>query len=302
MTAVHHLQIATVAPFELDLVLRGHGWVSLPPHRFDDDGDTPWRVPLRLPVRGGERSALATVRQRGRTLRVELCGERRLGAAALAAAEQQLAHMLRLHDDLRPFWAICRDHADLAWVARRGAGRLLRSATVFEDLLKLLFTTNCSWAATTAMTRNLVQAIGPPAPDGERAFPSARDCDRGAAFYREVVRAGYRARACAELAARFASGELTDAQFLAAGLSTADLRRRLLSLHGFGPYAAGQALRLLGRYDDLALDSWCRATMAERLGRARPPSDAAIARRYRPFGPFAGLALWCDLTAPWHGE
>jgi N-glycosylase/DNA lyase len=115
------------------------------------------------------------------------------------------------------------------------------------------------------------------------------------------VRTGYRARACSALAAAFATGELTDQHFLAPSLSAAELWDRLLALDGFGPYAAGQAMRLLGHYEQLALDSWCRGRLAKLLGRKRPPSDAAVQRQYRDFGAFAGLALWCDLTAEWHG-
>ncbi len=297
MPTAAKLTIAAPQPFELSLVLRGHGWVALAPHRFDEPAAT-WVVPLRL----GATTALATVRQPRRQLEVTLQADRQLSAKAQQLAVAQLRHMLRLDDDLGAFWQACRGHERLDWVARRGGGRLLRSAGLFEDLMKLLFTTNCSWAATESMTRNLVGALGPLAADGTRAFPDAAACARDEAFYRDVVRAGYRARACVELATRFAGGELTDAQFLDPELPTAALRKRLLALHGFGPYAAGQALRLLGRYDDLALDSWCRATIARLLGRKRPPSDTAIARRYRPFGTFAGLALWCDLTTEWHGE
>ena len=80
------------------------------------------------------------------------------------------------------------------------------------------------------------------------------------------------------------------------------MRKRLLGLPGFGPYATGQALRLLGRYEDLALDSWCRNKIADVLGRKKPPKDSIIARRYKHFGAYCGLALWLDLTADWHGE
>lgn len=294
---VHRCSLALPAPFELDLVLRGHGWVALPPHRYDGPGE-PFSTPLRL----GRDIALANVRQDGARLRVRLDAARRLPARAIELARAQLAHVLRLDEDLSPFWAQCAELPAHAWVARRGGGRLLRSPTLFEDLLKLLFTTNCTWAATTAMTRKLVEAIGPAGPGGRRAFPDAAECDRGAAFFRDVVRAGYRAEACAELAARCCAGELRERDFTDPELPTAVVRQRLLALRGFGPYAAGQALRLLGRYDDLAIDSWCRATLAALLGRRRPPSDTAIARRYRAFGPNAGLAMWCELTASWHGE
>jgi N-glycosylase/DNA lyase len=153
------------------------------------------------------------------------------------------------------------------------------------------------------MARRLVDALGTAAPSGARAFPDAAACAaQREPFWRDVVRAGDRARACRELATGFASGRLAEERYAERGLPTEEVRRRLLALNGFGPYAAGQALRLLGRHDDLALDSWCRATLARQLGRRRAPSDAAIARRYRDFGAFAGLALWCDLTAGWHGE
>lgn len=177
----------------------------------------------------------------------------------------------------------------------------MRSATVFEDLMKLLFTTNCTWAATQRMCRRLVDGLGEPAPSGARAFPDAERCaSAGDRFFRDEVRAGYRARHAVGLATAFAEGRLTEADFDDPGLGTRELRGRLLALPGFGPYAAGQALRLLGRYEDLALDSWCRAKLAELEGRRRPPSDREIERRYARFGDYRGLVLWMDLTADWH--
>jgi N-glycosylase/DNA lyase len=151
------------------------------------------------------------------------------------------------------------------------------------------------------MTRNLVAACGTPAPSGARAFPSPRQCLRDAAFYRDTVRAGYRAEAARRLAAGFVDGTLADAQFLQPQ-SADELWQRLTALRGFGPYAAGQAMRLMGHYEELALDSWCRARLAVLDGRRKPPSDRAIARRYAKFRPYQGLALWLDLTADWHSE
>lgn len=290
-------QIRVEPPFELRLCLFGHGWVALPPHDFDERQAT-FATVLRL----GDAVADVALRQSGpTTLTAKLSAAQPLPAAAGAEARRKLVHMLRLDDDLAPFHARCRREPKLAWVARRGGGRLLRSASVFEDLMKLLFTTNTTWAATTAMTQKLVDALGSPAPSGRRAFPTAAECVRPAAFWRDVVRCGYRAHAAVALAKAFAAGELTDATFLAAQPSD-DLWRRLLALRGFGPYAAGQAMRLCGHYDRLALDSWCRARLAELAGKKRPPSDRTVERRYARFAPFQGLALWCELTAEWHGE
>ncbi len=287
--------LAVEQPFELGLTLHGHGWIHLPPHRWDEARGE-WSVPLRL----HRQVVAAHVRQARASISVRLVAARRLAARDVAEARRQIVHMLRLDEDLAPFWAMCKSKPRFDWVARRGGGRLLRSAALFEDLLKILFTTNCTWAATTSMTKKLVDAIGDDAPDGLRAFPTAAQCAREPAFYRDVVRAGYRADACAQLARAFADGTLDDAHFANPSCDTTMTRKRLLALRGFGPYAAGQALRLLGRYDDLALDSWCRAQMATILGRATAPNDAWFARRYADFATCAGLAMWCEVTADWH--
>lgn len=293
----HSVAIPVAPPFDLRLCLFGHGWVALAPHRYDEQAAT-FSTVLRL----GEHAVDATLSQQGAdALRLQLIAARRLSASDANAGKQQIVHMLRLDDDLAPFHALCRGEPRLQWAARRGAGRLMRSATMFEDLMKLLFTTNTTWAGTEAMTRNLVGALGPVAPSGARAFPSPSQCVRDAAFYRDTVRTGYRAEAAVRLATAFANGELDDAAFLAPQPSE-QLWQRLLALRGFGPYAAGQAMRLCGHYDKLALDSWCRARLAELGGSRKPPADRTVERRYARFAPFQGLALWIDLTADWHGE
>ena len=285
------------SPFELRLNLFGHGWVALPPHRFDEANGALHTV-LRLD--GAVFDAVLT--QAAPTqLELRLDGQRRATTTQRRNAVAQVRHALRLDDDLAAFHALCATTPRLAWAARRGAGRLLRSPTVIEDLLKLLFTTNTTWAGTVAMVTKLVTALGEPAPSGARAFPTAAQCVQPVGFYRDTVRAGYRAEAAVALAQAFASGELDDATFLRTQ-PAAELWQRLLSLRGFGPYAAGQEMRLLGHYEQLALDSWCRARLAAMAKRRTPPSDAAIARRYAPFAPFQGLAMWLELTADWHGE
>jgi 3-methyladenine DNA glycosylase/8-oxoguanine DNA glycosylase len=291
------LELTTPQPYELPLGIRGHGWYALAPNRFDEGAATFHTVLL---VGGDALDATVTQAAKGR-LGLELTAHRRITAATATRAASQIRHMLRLDDDLAAFHAQCGKHERLAWARRRGAGRLLRSPTVFEDLMKLLFTTNTTWAGTESMVRRLVEARGEGSPSGARAFPSPAAACADEAFYQDTVRAGYRAHAAVALAQAFARGELDDAAFLREPSSDA-LWRRLLALRGFGPYAAGQAMRLCGHYDPLALDSWCRARLAAMDQKKRPPSDRTIARRYAAFSPYAGLALWLDLTAEWHGE
>lgn len=289
------LSLPAPTPFDLRTCLFGHGWIDLLPHAFHEPSAEFSTV---LQTRVG--AVDVTVRQQTKdAIAIRIEARRKPNRTDTAAVGRAIAHMLRLDDDLGAFHALCRKTPRLRWAARRGAGRLLRSASVFEDLMKLLFTTNTTWSGTRSMTQKLVEALGAPAPSGRRAFPTASACVRDEAFYRDVVRAGYRAGAAHALATAFANGTLTDADFLAP-LPTAALWRRLLALRGFGPYAAGQAMRLCGNYEKLALDSWCRARLCELDGTTKPPKDAVVEQRYAAFAPFQGLALWLDLTASWH--
>ena len=66
-----------------------------------------------------------------------------------------------------------------------------------------------------------------------------------------------------------------------------------------GPYAAENLLKLVGRYDGLALDSWTRAKFARVRNNGRKASDKKIARFYGRFNYWRGLVLWCDMTRDW---
>jgi 3-methyladenine DNA glycosylase/8-oxoguanine DNA glycosylase len=79
------------------------------------------------------------------------------------------------------------------------------------------------------------------------------------------------------------------------------LAKRLLALPGVGPYAAAHVMMLLGRHSLLILDSWTRPTYARLVGK-KSVTDAAIRRRFRRYGRFAGLAFWLFLTRSWVPE
>jgi N-glycosylase/DNA lyase len=214
--------------------------------------------------------------------------------------------VLRLDQDLSAFYALVAEDPDLAWAAA-GAGRMLRSPTVFEDVVKTICTTNCAWGATVRMVNALVSALGEPAAGGNgpltNAFPTpAAMASMPETFYREVVRAGYRGAYLLELARRVAAGEV-DLEGLAVAdpgeVTDDDVERTLLELPGIGPYAAAHVMMTLGRNSRLILDSWTRPKYARLVGRTRPVADAAIVRRFRRYGPDAGLAFWLFLTRDW---
>jgi N-glycosylase/DNA lyase len=303
-------EIALVGPGgePIDLVrsLNSHGFVDLPPMRPDADYRAT-EITLR-PRRGRPR------RVRIESARPGVARVRILGPAVSDAAAEGLAgsvrHVLRLDADLSPFYAVAADDPDLAWTVA-GAGRMVRSPTVFEDVVKTICTTNCAWSATVRMVHAIVQHLGEPAvgarPDEPwgRAFPTPRTmAEAGEAFFTDVARAGYRGAYLAALARSVSDGELDLEWFGRASaeeLPDAELEERLLALPGVGPYAAAHVMMTLGRYHRLILDSWTRPTYAKKVGRTAV-ADATMQRRFRRYGPYAGLAFWLFLTRDWVAE
>jgi N-glycosylase/DNA lyase len=208
--------------------------------------------------------------------------------------------MLRLDDDLDEFYRAMAADQEFSWIAAQGAGRLLRSPTVYEDLVKMICTTNCSWALTEKMVQALVAELGRASDDGRKSFPSAEVmAGKSEAFYRNKIRAGYRAPYLQELAQRVASGEIDVEGWLSNQAPLPDLMKALKDVKGVGNYAAENLLKLIGRYDGLALDSWTRAQFARARNQGRAASDKKILRFYARFNSWRGLALWCDMTRDW---
>jgi 3-methyladenine DNA glycosylase/8-oxoguanine DNA glycosylase len=281
--------------FDYRRTVLSHGWRELAPCEFDP---AVWSLRCVLEI-GRAEPVSVLVTWKGDALSLFVSG-RALGKPAVAEIVRQVRHIFRLDDDLSEFYETMAGHPDFDWIGKQGAGRMLRSPTVFEDLVKTICTTNCSWSLTEKMVSGLVNHLGQAAPDGRRAFPTA---DVMAAqpekFYRDVIKAGYRAPYFRELAERIASGELEIESWLTSDLPTPELKKEMKRVKGVGDYAAENLLKLVGRYDVLALDSWIRPKFMRTRNNGRKCSDRKIERYYAKFGAWRGLALWCDLTRDW---
>ena len=220
-------------------------------------------------------------------------------------------YVLRLDEDLSDFYALRRKDPELAWVTS-GAGRMVRSPTVFEEVIKTICTTNCAWSATERMIGALVEHSGRARTPGARlrarkAAPSQhrRRWPKPAKhFYRDVVRAGYRGRYLESLSSSVAEGSLNLevlGQTSQEELPDEKLEKRLLELPGVGPYAAAHVMMMLGRYSRLILDSWTRPKYA-RLAGEEKVADAEIKHRFSRYGEYAGLAFWLYVTRDWAPE
>jgi 3-methyladenine DNA glycosylase/8-oxoguanine DNA glycosylase len=285
-------------PVDLWRTIVSHGVADLPPGKVDEERRS---YEATVPVAGARPRTIVIRQGRAGRAAVEARGPR-LSPTGRKRVIAVVRRMLNLDEDLSGFYEVAAADPELAWTTA-GAGRMLRSPTVYEDVVKTICTTNVAWSATVRMTRALVENLGEESAGGRgRAFPTpAAMAAAPERFYRDVVRAGYRSAYLRALAAGVADGsiELESLRDVTADeLPDDDVAKRLIALPGVGPYAAAHVMMLLGRHSRLILDSWTRPKYA-RLNGGRAASDRTIERRFRRYGRHAGLAFWLYLTRDW---
>lgn len=289
------ITINTPNNFNFKRTVLSHGWYDLLPFEFDEKK---WSLIRVLDV-GLKEPVSVEITATKRELKIN-ANAKTLSERAVEKIKRDIRHIFRLDDDLSEFYGLMKDESEFVWVASTGSGRLLRSPTVFEDLVKTICTTNCAWSMTDKMVKGLVQNLGRKSKDGRKSFPTPEAmAEVSVDFYKDVIRAGYRASYFKELAERIASGELDVESWLTNDLPTKEFLREVKNVKGVGPYAAEHIMRMVGRYDGLAIDSWVRPTFAKKYKNGAPCDDKEIAKHYERFGKWQGLALWCDITQDW---
>lgn len=278
--------------------MRSHGWYDLPPFEYDRERAVLRTVvaiePLTPAVSRGKKEETATdVTFSVSAGRLEARANGLDGRRLRAIARRVFSLELDLTEAERSF----AHEPVLGRALGVRGGRMLRAPTLFEDAVKMLFTTNCSWGATRGMVTRLIALAGA---DG-RAFPTPESVARlSPASIEKHVRCGYRAEALRLFARRVASGKLDLSTWENRQLPSEELREMIVEERGFGPYAAEGLLRILGRHDFYALDSWTRQQYRKLYPGPAAATDRSIARRYARFGRHRGLALWLDMTGHWH--
>ncbi|HEX8197371.1 MAG TPA: hypothetical protein VF571_14350 [Pyrinomonadaceae bacterium] len=287
-------KITAPPDFNFRRTVYSHGWYDLLPFELDKEN---WILTRVFDVENASPVA-ASIREADGGLEIEIFG----GADEKIAGKviKDFRHCLRLDEDYSQFYRLTDKDKHFRWISETASGRLLRSPTVFEDLIKTICTTNCSWALTKKMVANLVEKLGETTANGRKSFPTTEKmAAMPVEFCREEIRAGYRAPYFPELANKILSGEVDVESWLASDLPTKDLKKQIKSVKGCGDYAAENLLKLLGRYDGLALDSYLRMRFAKIHNNGTVATDEQIRRHYEQFGEWRGLALWLEATKDW---
>jgi 3-methyladenine DNA glycosylase/8-oxoguanine DNA glycosylase len=294
------IKLRTPPDFSFWRTAFSHGWCALEPFALDRQQRRLTRV-----LRSTQGAILVEMTSEApEVLQLLVRSRQPLTKPDVTTLKQQVAVILRLEESLESFYATLdrvSANGEFAWIRQERAGRLLRSPDPFEDVVKMICTTNCAWSATERMVMNLVNKLGTRFDEKHADFPTAAQLAASTdEFLVREIRTGYRSRYLLELAQRVASGELDFRRWLQ--LDEDELYKEIVSIKGVGPYAAGNLMRLLGHYRHLALDSWCRPQYSKIYRNGRKVSDKAIARHYGKYGQWSGLVLWLDLTREWFGD
>ena len=121
----------------------------------------------------------------------------------------QLRMMLGLDEDLETFYALCDLDKGLSWVREKDAARQLRSATVFEDLVKCLLRTRLSPSRIQPLLVGLCRGLGARTNLRRAAFPTPEAMAAvRTRYYERELSAGPLAGALLALAECCANGAL----------------------------------------------------------------------------------------------
>jgi 3-methyladenine DNA glycosylase/8-oxoguanine DNA glycosylase len=275
------ITINTPPDFSFQETVAAHGWRRLLPFVWLEEA----QMLERVEELADGRAVLLRVRGEAGYVRVEAEGE---GDKSLIA--KRVSRMLQLDLPIAAFHTYCRSRPELTHIAECRRGRMLRSPTLFEDALKVIATSNTTWAQTIAMTARLVGEFGVPLPQDpeRRSFPTPQ---RIAAIpleeFAAKARMGYRSAYVHAIATAIAGGTLDLEVWQDGNLTADDLRKRLLSLPGVGPYGAACLMLYLGKPEQVNSDSVARARLSRELG--RPVTDKEVLAFFEAHGEWRGL-------------
>jgi 3-methyladenine DNA glycosylase/8-oxoguanine DNA glycosylase len=270
-----------------------HGWHELPPFRFAHNTNTLYRTQK---LHTGLIVHMAIFEKDGHII-VET-GKSTLTSKETIEIQNIVKRVLEIDKDLTDFYKLLRNDTFYNWVIKKQLGYLLVSPTVWEDVVKTLFTTNTTWNITVNMCERIVK-LGD-FYNGSYCFPTPQQiASNSFENLDNQVRAGYRTAYLYELANRICDNEINIELLHDSEKSTVELYKEIKKIKGLGDYSSATILRLLRRYDKLAIDTACRNTFKSYM---EDNTDFAIKDYYSRFGNWQALVSWMDIMKTSHME
>jgi 3-methyladenine DNA glycosylase/8-oxoguanine DNA glycosylase len=231
--------------FNFKETILSHGWVFLRPFHWDDKES---ELNLKVKV-GASKTVELEIGNKNEYLIVNgKTSNESLSAKDKNEVKNIIRHIFRLDEDFNGFYEICKNEPSLEFVYRTKSGRLLRSATIFEDVIKTICTTNCSWSNTKMMVSNLCDLEGGCFPLPETILKT------GIKKLQKNCRVGYRGKPIYEFSKAVVKGEFKPRSLLV-GKDVGQIKKTLISFNGIGKYSVNHILMLLGHYSEIPVDS-----------------------------------------------
>jgi len=283
-----NITLSARPPFNFYNTVRSHGWYQLAPYEWDDGKHFLSRVE-RL---SDGRVVLLRFSGASDGLAVEVRG--RVTKAEQADIADKARWMFALDADLSAFYDQAEREPRLRHCREQAYGRLLRSSSMFEDVVKVMMTTNIQWSGTKRLVKALVDHFGESLADdpSRRAFPTAEKIARSRESTLRKLGLGYRAPYVLKLARGVTQGEYDLDAFKDPALPTDALRKRLIALPGIGPYAANTLLMILERYDHIGVDTEAVSAVSTHFYDGQPVGEKEINATFAAWGQFKALAYW----------
>jgi 3-methyladenine DNA glycosylase/8-oxoguanine DNA glycosylase len=299
------LTLHPAQPFNFEFTAYSHGWVLLSPNHWDKESRKLQRVER---LSSGEVVLLSITGNNSNkkpSIAIEVSHLESLSKTEYKEITASVSHMFRLDEDLQEFYQLCEQRGDQWIKLTQGLGRLLRSPSLFEDIVKTICTTNIQWGGTKRMIEELVNAYGEKFSDNGKmkAFPTPGTIAKTTLnTFSKKVRMGYRTAYVHLLAKQFVSGEVNPKSFFDADIPTADLKKKLLGIKGIGNYAAATLLMLLGRYNELPTDTVFRDFISKKYFKGKSATKEKAQAIYKSWDKWKYLAYWFELWEMYNEE
>lgn len=285
------MKISLKHPFHFEGAVKDHGWWTLAPNRWNESSNTYSRT-ISLST---NKNVAVSISYHESHLSIEVKQAIDLNEDEKEEIKQHIRWIFRLDENFEAFYAMGKKYQELAHLAEEKRGHLLRSPSLFEDVIKVILTTNTSWQQTIKMTNKLVEGLGETilTKDNQelKTFPTAEKVlEAGEDYLKEHVRVGYRSAYLIDAAEK----TLDDTFDLESFKDPEKDLNEIKTIKGIGPYAFSTLSMLLGEYETLPIDSVYRERVTNKYFDGIQPSKKKLIKVYDKWGDYKHLAYWFD--------
>ncbi|KAF8090861.1 hypothetical protein N665_0463s0020 [Sinapis alba] len=308
--------------FDMEKAVCNHGFFMMAPNVWN-----PKSKSLTRPLTLSNSSSVSVTISHPRTLSflvIQVHGINNVSRVDEELILQQVGRMLRISaEDERDVTDFQQLHED---AKKNGFGRIFRSPSLFEDMVKSILLCNTTWERTLGMASSLC-ILQSKLADGtvtskkrkrvvikarketkesckkeEEArgnFPSAKEI---ASLDKELInkhcKLGYRANWIVKLAKLVESGKLDLEEMERRDMKAEQVSEKLKKLTGFGAFVTATVLMCIGYYHLVPSDTETLRLFREAHGNeecSKEMLETAAQSFYDRFSPFQSLAYWFDL-------